>query len=66
MSDYMTEYKRWLDFGDNDERLELKGLPEDQIKERFYTDLEFGTAGMRGIIRAGTNGMNYRTVSRAT
>lgn len=66
MSDYMTEYKRWLDFGDNDERLELKGLTEDQIKERFYTDLEFGTAGMRGIIRAGTNGMNYRTVSRAT
>lgn len=46
--------------------MELKGLADKEIKERFYCELEFGTAGMRGIIRSGTNGMNERTVSRAT
>ena len=39
---------------------------ENEIKERFYTDLEFGTAGLRGIIGAGTNRMNIYTVRRAT
>lgn len=64
--DYISEYKRWLELGNDEEKSELRELEDTQIKERFYTDLEFGTAGMRGIIRAGTNGMNERTVSRAT
>ena len=66
MSDYLTEYKRWLELGSAQERSELAGLDQSEIKERFYTELEFGTAGMRGIIRTGTNGMNERTVARAT
>ena len=39
---------------------------ENEIKERFYKSLEFGTAGMRGIIGAGTNRMNVYTVRKAT
>ncbi len=39
---------------------------ENEIKERFYADLEFGTAGLRGIIGAGTNRMNVYTVRKAT
>ena len=47
---------------------ELKSIAEDEneIKERFYMDLEFGTAGLRGIIGAGTNRMNIYVVRRAT
>ncbi|MEE8885169.1 MAG: phospho-sugar mutase [Eubacteriales bacterium] len=41
------------------------GHPE-EIKDRFYQEMTFGTAGLRGIVRAGTNGMNYYTVGRAT
>ncbi len=66
MSDYLSEYKRWLELGSPDECRELGKLTQNEIKERFYTELEFGTAGMRGIIRAGTNGMNERSVARAT
>ena len=39
---------------------------DEEIKDRFYKDLEFGTAGLRGIIGAGTNRMNYYTVGKAT
>ncbi len=66
----MTEYERWLQQPLDDEDLtqELKsiqGQPE-EINDRFYQDLEFGTAGLRGVIGAGTNRMNVYTVRKAT
>ena len=64
--DYKTEYQKWLDNVSNEERAELIALDEDQIKERFFAPLDFGTAGMRGILRLGINGMNPYTVARAT
>ena len=53
---------------DADTKAELERIASDEneIKERFYTDLEFGTAGLRGIIGAGTNRMNIYTVRKAT
>ncbi|WP_237697475.1 phospho-sugar mutase [Thermosipho africanus] len=70
MNDYMKEYKRWLESPYIDEEtkkelLEIKGN-EEEIKERFFQDLEFGTAGLRGKIGAGTNRMNKYIVSRVT
>ena len=44
----------------------LMGIDKKEIEERFYKDLEFGTAGMRGIIGNGTNRMNIYTVRQAT
>lgn len=68
--DYKIIYKEWLSnsYFDEDTKKELKAIDEDEneIKERFYTDLEFGTAGLRGIIGAGTNRMNTYTVRKAT
>ncbi len=68
--DYKEIYQQWLDnpYFDEDTRAELKGISdnEEEIKERFYMDLEFGTAGLRGIIGAGTNRMNIYVVRRAT
>ena len=66
----MTEYERWFQQPLDDEDLtqELKsiqGQPE-EINDRFYQDLEFGTAGLRGVIGAGTNRMNVYTVRKAT
>ncbi len=66
----MSEYERWLaqelDDKDLTEELEaIKGQPE-EINDRFYRDLEFGTAGLRGVIGAGTNRMNVYTVRKAT
>ena len=70
MKDYMTIYKEWLDnpYFDEATKEELRGIAgdENEIKERFYMDLEFGTAGLRGIIGAGINRMNIYTVRRAT
>ncbi len=67
---YSDNYKRWLTSPIVDEKTkeELKSVSgdENEIKERFYRDLEFGTAGLRGIIGAGTNRMNIYTVRRAT
>ncbi len=67
---YMESYKEWLtnDYFDQDTKEELKSIEADdnEIKERFYKDLEFGTAGLRGIIGAGTNRMNMYTVRKAT
>ncbi len=63
-------YKKWLtDFaGDADLVRELGDIGDEEkaIEERFYTELEFGTAGMRGVIGAGTNRMNVYAVRRAT
>jgi phosphoglucomutase len=63
-------YKQWLEdpFFDEKTRKELEGIrgDEKEITERFYKELEFGTAGLRGIIGAGTNRMNFYTVGKAT
>ncbi len=68
--DYRDNYKRWLDSSAVDEKTkaELLSVADDdnEIKERFYKDLEFGTGGLRGIIGAGSNRMNIYTVRRAT
>lgn len=68
--DYMEKYQRWLesDAVDAESKNELIQIKDDdnEIKERFYKDLEFGTAGLRGIIGAGSNRMNIYTVRRAT
>lgn len=68
--DYLKKYEEWLTDATFDEgtKEELRGIKEDdnEIKERFYKDLEFGTAGLRGIIGAGTNRMNVYTVRKAT
>ena len=70
MKDYMTIYKEWLEnpYFDEATKEELRAIAgdENEIKERFYMDLEFGTAGLRGIIGAGINRMNIYTVRRAT
>lgn len=70
MKDYMKIYQEWLDnpYFDEATKNELRAIAgdENEIKERFYMDLEFGTAGLRGIIGAGINRMNIYTVRRAT
>ena len=68
--DYKKLYEEWLTSPCFDEatKAELKAIAEDEneIKERFYTELEFGTAGLRGVIGAGLNRMNIYTVRKAT
>ena len=70
MEDYRKAYEEWLNdpYFDEGTRAELKAIENDDkvIRERFYTALEFGTAGLRGIIGAGTNRMNQYVVQRAT
>ena len=67
---YMEIYNQWLesDYFDAETKQELENIKgnEKEIEDRFYTDLEFGTAGLRGIIAAGTNRINIYTVRRAT
>ena len=61
-------YEEWIEKVDDEElkkELESVSDDEDAINERFYCELEFGTGGLRGKLRAGTNGMNVCTVSRA-
>ncbi len=69
MSEYL-KYKHWLEQsledGDLAEELAAINGDDEAIKDRFYRDLEFGTAGLRGVIGAGTNRMNIYTVRRAT
>ena len=67
---YLKEYERWctepsFDEETKKELLEIKGNDE-EIKDRFYKELEFGTAGLRGVIGAGTNRINKYTVGKAT
>ena len=68
--DYLEEYKNWMNsnFIDEATKNELKSIEDDEkeIEDRFYKNLEFGTAGLRGVIGAGTNRMNKYTVSKAT
>ena len=66
---YLEKYNEWCTSSifDEDTKNELKNLKdENEIKDRFYKNLEFGTAGLRGIIGAGTNRMNKYTVTQAT
>lgn len=67
---YKEQYQEWLSssYFDEKTKAELKDIANDEneIKERFYKELEFGTAGLRGIIGAGTNRMNIYTVRKAT
>ena len=67
---YLEKYNEWLNSEEIDEETknELKTIEndEDEIKDRFYKDLEFGTAGLRGIVGNGTNRMNKYTVGKAT
>ena len=67
---YLEEYKKWCESPEFDEQtkkelLEIKN-DEKEIEDRFYKELEFGTAGLRGVIGAGTNRMNKYTVGKAT
>ena len=68
--DYQKAYQQWMTDSYFDESIkeELKTIANDEneIKERFYKNLEFGTAGLRGIIGAGTNRLNIYTVRKAT
>ena len=67
---YLEEYKKWCESPEFDEetKKELREIKdnEKEIEDRFYKELEFGTAGLRGIIGAGTNRMNQYTVGKAT
>ena len=67
---YLEEYKKWCESSEFDEetKKELMSIKDDvvEIEDRFYKELEFGTAGLRGIIGAGTNRMNKYTVGKAT
>lgn len=70
MEEYMKRYEEWLNNPCFDEQTrkeleEIKGN-EKEIEDRFYKELEFGTAGLRGVIGAGLNRMNKYTVGRAT
>ncbi len=70
MNDYMKAYREWCEdpFFDEATRAELKAISGDEkeIEDRFYDTLKFGTAGLRGILGAGTNRMNRYTVGAAT
>ncbi|HEY4544786.1 MAG TPA: phospho-sugar mutase [Tissierellaceae bacterium] len=67
---YLSKYKEWLenDIFDDETKKELFGIKDNdlEIKDRFYSDLRFGTAGLRGKLGAGTNRMNKYTVALAT
>lgn len=69
MADYRTDYERWLNSSvlSDEEKQELRSIAGDEkeIEERFYRELEFGTAGMRGILGIGKNRMNIYNVRRA-
>ena len=65
---YMEEYKLWLENVTESQRAELESIADNdiEIKDRFYKSLEFGTAGLRGVIGIGLNRMNSYVVARAT
>lgn len=66
--DYLKEYNRWLENVTDEEKEELEKIRgnENEIKDRFYKPLEFGTAGLRGVIALGLNRMNSYVVAQAT
>lgn len=68
--EYLKKYKQWIrsEYFDKETRQELLNLEgnDEEIKDRFYKDLDFGTAGLRGILGAGSNRINIYTVRKAT
>ncbi len=68
--EYMIKYRQWLESPiiDDATKEELRSIAgnEKEIEDRFYKDLEFGTGGLRGVIGAGSNRMNFYTVGKAT
>ena len=70
MKRYEEKYNEWLNnpVFDENTRKELDSIKDNEAEkeDRFYKDLEFGTAGLRGIIGIGTNRMNKYTVTKAT
>ena len=70
MKEYEIKYNEWLNnpIFDEETKKELESIKgnEEEIEDRFYKDLEFGTAGLRGVIGIGTNRMNKYTVTKAT
>ena len=65
----LERYQSWIEapWLDEESRAELKALTDEkEIEDRFYREMEFGTAGMRGVLAAGLNRMNVYTVRRAT
>lgn len=65
MNDYLAKYQLWLDKADRC-RSELTAMSDDDIKDAFYKDLEFGTAGLRGVLGAGTDRLNIYTIGKVT
>ena len=67
---YQQTYQEWLDHLDENDSLrkQLVDIKDDEVEkeDRFYKDLSFGTAGLRGKVGAGTNRMNFYTVGKAT
>ena len=70
MEEFKVKYEEWLNnpVFDEETKKELESIKgnDEEIKDRFYKDLEFGTAGLRGVIGIGTNRMNEYTVTKAT
>ena len=70
MEEYLEKYNEWINdpIFDDETKRELLEIKDDkkEIEDRFYKELEFGTAGLRGILGAGTNRMNLYTVGKAT
>ena len=70
MEDYKLKYENWLNdpYISEKDKEELRNIEnnEKEIEDRFYKDLEFGTAGLRGVLGIGTNRMNVYTVTKAT
>lgn len=64
--DYREKYEYWLANADEETAEELRTLDDKEIKSRFYTDMQFGTGGIRGVIGAGTDRINIYTIRRAT
>jgi len=70
MSNYQELYEKWLNSSalTEEEKLQLKSVADDEVEkeDRFYKELEFGTAGLRGVIGAGTNRMNKYVIRKVT
>ena len=64
----LARYQYWLSNTEGEIKAELEAIEDDEkeLEDRFYCDLSFGTAGMRGVMGAGTNRMNHYTVRKAT
>ena len=62
----MEKYDLWLENTSDEDKTALKAMSEDEIRDSFYKELEFGTGGLRGIMGMGTNRMNVYTIRKAT